>query len=567
MSSKSSEILELDLLNYATQVEDDDFRVEYSIESFYVPSANTVDNEIKSEIDAAISDINSQQDIINSRIEGLNSEIDRLTNHADRFDYTLAVSSGIICGLIDSFFVGEFDFELLKKESHKKINKFIEQYARKNGYTGNGRLKEAITYLEDKFKVSNDNAFTIDSRLRKDAKGNVLKVSSAKLHHIEDIAHHPTPFGLAASIICEIFGTVFFFTKDGHWETVKVDVDPQKRNKIIFKLIAISIVMGIIGWLIYMANKKMKEEELKVSKPLRRLVLLVASSPAIIALFVSIKNSNWRGHLISDVGGSNSSKKDGMGVPGFSLSILYLFSSIKGIRETGLPKIIGDWYSKDKFDLRKEVAVLNFAKKQAMPVLINEVIVRTIYCIRHLVEEKKTKGEWIKIDWNKVKPWGNRTINRMLTISSGTFMATDLIDATARSLIENGVNIYNPKLYVDFVLRINFVGVGRFAIAIYTDAKMGVKKTKAEQERLTMNNKYLMLENSKLFYLQGNVWIAARDTAMALEHLRNTALESVMCFNDKVLSLDKEWEQLGSHISNIVKDDPKFASQLLTLLN
>ena len=76
-----------------------------------------------------------------------------------------------------------------------------------------------------------------------------------------------------------------------------------------------------------------------------------------------------------------------------------------------------------------------------------------------------------------------------------------------------------------------------------------------------------MLENAKLFYLQGNVWIAARDTTMALEHLRNTALDSIMCFNDKVLSLDKECEQLGSHISNIVKDDPEFASQLLTLLN
>ena len=41
-------------------------------------------------------------------INDLNSEIDRLTNKADGIDYTIAVASGIISSLIESFFVGDF---------------------------------------------------------------------------------------------------------------------------------------------------------------------------------------------------------------------------------------------------------------------------------------------------------------------------------------------------------------------------------------------------------------------------------------------------------------------------
>ena len=38
-------------------------------------------------------------------IDKLDTEIYRLTNYADGVDYTIAVASGILSGLIDSFFV------------------------------------------------------------------------------------------------------------------------------------------------------------------------------------------------------------------------------------------------------------------------------------------------------------------------------------------------------------------------------------------------------------------------------------------------------------------------------
>ena len=62
----------------------------------------------------------------------------------------------------------------------------------------------------------------------------------------------------------------------------------------------------------------------------------------------------------------------------------------------------------------------------------------------------------------------------MLTIATGTFIAVDLFDAGVRSAIKTGGAI-NPAFWGSFVLRVNFVGIGRFAIACYSDIKNGTK--------------------------------------------------------------------------------------------
>lgn len=64
----------------------DGFQVEYEVEQAFI-------NEIDSKIDEC-----------QTKLDDLNKKIDQYTNHADRLDYEIAVASGIICGLIDSFF-------------------------------------------------------------------------------------------------------------------------------------------------------------------------------------------------------------------------------------------------------------------------------------------------------------------------------------------------------------------------------------------------------------------------------------------------------------------------------
>lgn len=60
----------------------------------------------------------------------------------------------------------------------------------------------------------------------------------------------------------------------------------------------------------------------------------------------------------------------------------------------------------------------------------------------------------------------------MLTVAHGTFCLLDVGDATIRSFAAGGGN-FNP---VEFILRVNIVGVGRFAISLYGEAKMAITR-------------------------------------------------------------------------------------------
>ena len=81
--------------------EDDDFTVEYEI--LPVISSSDLQSDRRTELLNIISNTDKRIDLIEKEIAKLDAEIERLTNRADWIDYTIAVSSGLLCGLIDSF--------------------------------------------------------------------------------------------------------------------------------------------------------------------------------------------------------------------------------------------------------------------------------------------------------------------------------------------------------------------------------------------------------------------------------------------------------------------------------
>ena len=78
----------------------------------------TSNNERRQLISEEIVEIDKKLDEINLKVDELNSEIDSLTNHADGIDYTIAVASGLLTGLLDSFFG-----EDIKKITDKQVKK------------------------------------------------------------------------------------------------------------------------------------------------------------------------------------------------------------------------------------------------------------------------------------------------------------------------------------------------------------------------------------------------------------------------------------------------------------
>ena len=516
------------------KTEEDDFQTDFEI----IPVVNATESLTKEQLEIIEGLKDVDEDIRKSQvlIDELDTDIEKLTNCADGIDNMIAIGSGILTGLIDSFFVGEFDFGLAKIHSNEQINHFIQNYAKKKGYDGRS-LEGAIKFLENRYPVDQDNIWK--------GKG----FSSSRLHHLEDIAHHPTLLGLVAAIIVQFFRIGLFVDKKGKWHIERIEAKPEMLLKIWLPI----IITGILNWLVYLAESKYVDKMGKeIPKPVHIFVKMLANAPAVISI-LKVAN-NWLGHLVSDMGGSKNTSGGGMGIPGLFISLLKEISSLPLLKNTNLPQIVSDLYSKDKFDMRNELAVIELLGKQAIPVLINECFVRCFYFVRQLIKEKELHSEWKYVHWKNVIPWGNRTINRMLTISSGTFVVIDMADAAIRSALKSGGE--PATFFANMILRVNFVGLGRFAVAIGSDCYMGYRCEKLRDERIRLQSQMLHLHTAKIYYKQADMWMAAKDTEKAIYEMENAAVVVIYYYIDSINEIGERLRKIVRYKTNIEKYNP-----------
>lgn len=439
------------------------------------------------------------------RVETLDKEIGRLANHADGVDNLVAVGSGLLAGLVDILWVGEFDFERGKAWSNAKVNEFVMKTAKAQGFEGE-RLKDAIKFLEDKFPCPSDNIW----------KGKGVGISATS-HHLDDLAHHPTPIGLFFSILTQFTKSGYFQNGEGVFLPISID---EKGLELIGDDIPTKILCGTV---------------------------------------------NWFFHLVSDMSGSNKTPGVGMGIPGPVVSLLKELAAIPGLDQTGLPKRIKNAFVDERFDLRSEMAVLHEVGRQALPVLINEVLVRAFYFIRRLVTEVSAKGSFRNVEWKKTLPWNNRTIARMLTIATGTFTALDVADAAIRAGLKSGGEL--STFTTQLLLRVNFVGVGRFAVAVYVDLSMGFQRERTRDERIALLSEQLHWANAKVAYLQGDAWLAAELTETNLREAEQMMQQSVQLFARTWAGNRRSLRQIGELQTKIQSNNPQLIEDIQDLLH
>lgn len=507
-------------------VSDDEFQVEFDV----IPLVEISDltNEHKKVIIEGLANIEERIQYTKNKIDELNSEIDKLTNDADALDYTIAVISGVLSGIIDSFIVGETNVD-------------------------KDKIQEA---LEKKYHTANDSAYK-----HKDKEGHWT--SSALYHRLDDLAHHPTLGGLVASILVRYFRLVIFIDgSDGKPHVFFADTSSpavlEEEMKQLQKAWAGAIIGGICLWLASVAEKKYVEEyEEEMPTPLKKIVKAIGATPIIIELLKTV--DIWVGHMMSDVSTSQ-------GIPGVFLSFLKEISVLPFLRKTNLPVVVDGLYNKGMHNLSGWGGVVfTAAKKQAMPVLINEVLVRGFYFVRQLVDAYNKCGNFKDLDWNKVIPFGNRTVERMMTISSGTFMAVDLADAAIRSA-SNPTSISVPTFFTNMVLRVNFVGIGRFAIAVGTDVSMGVKCYKARNERMRLKSEQIILTNAKVYYKQADMWISAETTEKTIEEAYEAMKKSVNFYYESICEMDSDLECIECYIPKVEEKNPGLLQKLDEIL-
>ena len=418
----------------------------------------------------------------------------KLKPSCDKLDYSLAAGSGTLCGIIDIFFV--------EKPGESPLGDFTDQWfaARTMDFAKLchpdkkkfDNLESAVRFLEKEFKVPYDQTGLGDA-------GRAVFGLNAKNHHFKSLAHNPSLLGLFFSILDQ-------FTNSSHFVTDGKLVSLQKADK---------------DWELRGENIPGK-------------------------LFCGF--ANWIGHLISDVSGSQSSAragKRGMGIPSPLWTWINDVIAIKaklGLNITEMDQAMNELaltIFEKGYDVRFQTA-------QTIPVFLNELLVRLIYAIRRLLryfsETSKTERSFTLM-WKKCEPFSNPAIKRMLTVAHGTFCLVDAGDAVARAFASGG-GMFDA---VEFVLRLNIVGAGRFAISLYGETKRAVsyhhvkKEADFASKEITIVKNYidglkvlsLKYEDAYLLtfvedFQKSDAYVKAFEKSAALAQLRNVPTNKIL---------------------------------------
>lgn len=336
--------------------------------------------------------------------------------NCDKYDYLIGALSGVACGLIDSFFVGMPGASKLGEWTDKKTDDLVQVFAGKvwdSDKKGGANLKNrpdsivsAIGYLERRFKVNYDARYASDVGLDNE----ILKMSASN-HHLKSLGHSPDLIGLFFSILDQFTGTSSFISNG---RIIRVESHDSK-----FKL----------------------QGETFISR-----------------LFCGF--CNWIGHIISDVAGSSGTRghKDGRRGAGVAIPFfeMFQFCDFGSFNINGESKIFAELSVKifeEGYDARHGAAM-------AIPVFLNEVIIRFLWALKSRFYHKNT--------WKESIPFGNKPeLRRMLLVGHGTLCILDGVDAGIRS----GGNI------VTFVLHLNSVAWSRFAFAGLQEIRMLYKES------------------------------------------------------------------------------------------
>lgn len=389
-----------------------------------------------SNIESALVQANLELDSLQETIGSLNS----LKPQCDKIDYALAAGSGALCGIIDIFLVGAPGESPLGDITDKWFTNRTRDFAKMCGWKG-GNDKSAIGFIERKFRIP------YDQRGAGDAASSVLDVTPGN-HHFKSLAHNPTLMGLFFAILDQFTNTAHFV--DG-------------------------------GELIELVNDEGSFELRGNNIPSK-----------LFCAFV-----NWFGHLMSDVSGSSGSKSRGMGIPSPLWTWMNDIVAIKaklGIPASEFDKSVNEF----ALSIFKKGYDARFQTAQTIPVLLNELIVRLFYLIRRLVRYFKVTAKPdrnVKAMWTACNPFSNPTVRRMLTVAHGTFCLLDVGDATIRGFAKGG-GAFNP---VEFVLRLNIIGVGRFAISLFGETKDAVRYWHAKKETDFAKREMVIVED----YIEG----------------------------------------------------------------
>ena len=393
--------------------------------------------EFSSDIQTAMKFAECEIDEINTELSENENILKKLTPECDKTDYILAAASGATCGLMDIFLVGKSPESTIGDITDKWFANRTMDFAKMCGWDGNSNdsVSSAIQYLEKKFKIPYDQTGVGDA-------ASLVFDLNPRNHHFKSLGHNPSLFGLFFSILDQ-------FTNTSHFISEGDLISLQE------------------------ADDKFALQGGNISAKL-------------FCGFV-----NWLGHLISDMSGSSGSKGRGMGIPSPLWAWTNDIIAIK--RKLHITNLEFDKaINKFALEIYKQGYDIRFETAKAIPVFVNELLVRMVYSIRRLVRfylDKQNRDRSFELVWELCEPFSNTSVKRMLTVAHSTFCLLDVGDALCQGFIHG-----NGSFRIDqFVMRLNIVGLGRFTISLYGEGNSGIKLYQAKKENLSIRQEKIII--------------------------------------------------------------------------
>ena len=366
------------------------------------------------------------------QLNDINRQLEKYVNHADHFDYMIAVGSGILCGVFDSQIAG-FAKEIIQTD---EIN------------------------IPGVKSVKLD---PIKKQIGNKAKETLQTYSSKLLQHKGQASIK----GMAASAIGECM------TKNISGEFFSTDEITGEREINTGKLLEKFLPLLMLGLMKWLTDDRTPEEieDSDLPEALKKLLMMLQKNPGARKFLRKFDLKKFRLEDLQKVG-----------VPVIIIDLI----------KQNVPdadKKFQNWYKKcaksAKAKLNDSPKIsLSFLEKgmnQMVPVLLNEMLVRSFYFVRHFTEEYAQCGDVDLIDWEKVIPFDNRTIVRMMSIASLTFTTADMTDAAIRASIEAMAE--GPIAAQNYFTRINIAGVGRAVLAVHKDVSMEWEEAELIRQR------------------------------------------------------------------------------------
>lgn len=362
-------------------------------------------------------------------------EFDPNTSPAQARDYVFAAVSGTLMGALSVLWQKDFNLADARKYGAEKIEKIVIEVAQRlDPRKENPSIADAIRFLEKEFPFVGD-------KLTPEFGGGLQ-------HHLRDFSHHPSPVGLVCSILMQFTGKGFGTTTDGSFAIFDLPAEALKDRRLFGKNVEEKFLYGTLNWVF---------------------------------------------HLISDMAGSSSTPGAGTGIPGPILSFLKEASALPFFRDMTIAHedkvaTFSQWVSKAfngtllkdqdgnplRFDLRTEVGLASQILTQVPAVLANECIVRGFYTITRFIDELRRADvssvkDLGRINPSRFLPLNSRALTRMLTVASGSFVVINTSIAAVCAAVEGAASGGVGAVPL-FFMRLNYVGIGRFAFALWADS-------------------------------------------------------------------------------------------------